>query len=150
MDPATGTLDCTTTYDQRLQQLKLYSLQRRRERYLILYLAQIASGLVPNPGDRITWSYNQRTKLRLACKAPAPSTPAWVRRLRHNSIFGVGITIYNLLPRHLREFLSSTSSHPTTAYKRQLDKYLQTVPDTPGASTVSTHNSLVHQLSSSS
>ena len=36
------------SYPERLTALKLYSLQRRRERYIILYVWKILEGLVPN------------------------------------------------------------------------------------------------------
>jgi hypothetical protein len=35
-------------YWDRLQPLGLYSLQRRRERYVILYIWKMISGMVPN------------------------------------------------------------------------------------------------------
>ena len=36
------------SYPERLTVLKLYSLQRRRERYIIIYVWEILEGLVPN------------------------------------------------------------------------------------------------------
>ena len=36
------------SYPERLTVLKLYSLQRRRERYIIIYVWKILEGLVPN------------------------------------------------------------------------------------------------------
>ena len=36
------------SYTERLTVLKLYSLQRRRERYIIIYVWKILKGLVPN------------------------------------------------------------------------------------------------------
>ena len=36
------------SYTERLTVLKLYSLQRRRERYIIIYVWKILEGLVPN------------------------------------------------------------------------------------------------------
>ena len=35
-------------YSEALKNLKLYSLQRRRERYIILHTFKIFEGLVPN------------------------------------------------------------------------------------------------------
>ena len=54
---------CRTDYPNRLQHLHLYSLQRRRERYLILYIYKIIISAVPNPGLEVT--YNIRTKLQV-------------------------------------------------------------------------------------
>ena len=36
-----GMTICTTSYEERLKALKLHSLQRRRERYLIIYMFKI-------------------------------------------------------------------------------------------------------------
>ena len=40
---------CNVSHPERLKALKLYSLQRRRERYIIIYMFKIKIGLVPNP-----------------------------------------------------------------------------------------------------
>lgn len=36
-------------YWERLKHLRLYSLQRRRERYIAIYVWKILEGMVPNP-----------------------------------------------------------------------------------------------------
>ena len=41
-----GMLTCTTNYWQRLKELKIYSLERRRERYMILFMYKILLGAV--------------------------------------------------------------------------------------------------------
>ena len=46
------------SYNKRLELLKLYSLQRRRERYSIIYVWKIFEGLVPNLSDPITCSFS--------------------------------------------------------------------------------------------
>ena len=48
------------SYSKRLEVLKLYSLQRRRERYGIIYVWKIVKGLVPNFSDPITYSFSDR------------------------------------------------------------------------------------------
>ena len=35
-------------YSERLHELKLYSLQRRRERYIIIYICKITQHMMPN------------------------------------------------------------------------------------------------------
>ncbi len=45
-------------YWERLHELKIYSLERRRDRYCILYVFKIVNDIVPNPG--FTWSVNNR------------------------------------------------------------------------------------------
>ena len=48
------------TYSKRLETLKLYSLQRRRDRYSIIYVWKIVEGLVPNLYYPITCSLSDR------------------------------------------------------------------------------------------
>ena len=43
---------CFLSYSKHLELLKLYSLQRRRERYGIIYVCKLIEGLVPNLSDR--------------------------------------------------------------------------------------------------
>ena len=47
-------------YSEWLVYLKLYSLQRRRERYCIIYVWKIIEGLVPNFSKPIVCSYSER------------------------------------------------------------------------------------------
>jgi hypothetical protein len=68
---------CTTSYCDRLKALKIYSLERRRERYLILYIYKIIIGLVLNPGFIIL--YDPRRKLRVQPKSAAHTAPGWVK-----------------------------------------------------------------------
>ena len=48
------------SYSDRLLRLNLYSLQRRRERYCIIYVWKIIEGLVPNFTSPITCSFSER------------------------------------------------------------------------------------------
>ena len=57
---------CIVPYSQRLKQLKLYSLQRRQECYVVIYMHKIKLGLVPNPGtepefNRNSYQFKPRT-----------------------------------------------------------------------------------------
>ena len=47
-------------YHERLKSLGLYSLQRRRERYCILYIWKIIEGLAPNFSNPITSTVSER------------------------------------------------------------------------------------------
>ena len=121
---------CSVSYPERLRRLKIYSLQRRRERYIIMYMYKIVINLVPNPGFKIDYT---RTKLVITPKQNLRA-PAWVQTLRRNSFFSVGPRLYNKLPQELRQledFLVPEKKH-TMAFKRKLDEYLSTIPDAPG------------------
>ena len=47
-------------YHERLNSLGLYSLQRRRERYCIIYIWKIIEGLAPNFSNPITSTFSGR------------------------------------------------------------------------------------------
>ena len=121
---------CTTDYPQRIASLKRYSLQRRRERYMILYLYKVIIGLVPNPG--ITYTFNDRTLLKINVKQA--TGPNWLRKARASTLFTQGAKIFNSLPRQLRTFneVADTDSKKLSIYKRKLDNHLVTIPDRPG------------------
>ena len=57
---------CKKSYADRLTDLKIYSLERRRERMQILYLYKIILHKVPNPG--FEWTYCTRNKLTVKSK----------------------------------------------------------------------------------
>ena len=103
-------------YWERLKILNLYSLQRRRERYAILYMWKILQGLVPNPG--IEASTNPRTGINLRLPKINNSSPAWVQSLRQGSFNYRGSQLYNCLPIHLRQINLEQS---LLSYKASLD-----------------------------
>jgi hypothetical protein len=125
---------CTTEYKDRLESLGLYSIQRRHERYLILYTYKIANKFVPNPGFVI--DYDPRRKLRVTPTTPPSHAPSWVKSARRHSFFERGPRLFNKLPAALRERADiplPTKSH-LNAYKHQLDKHLKKYVDYPGRS----------------
>ena len=123
-DDELGMTICNVSYPDRLKALKLYSLQRRRERYIILYMFKIKIGLVPNPGfepeyrrcQKFTWKpRNDRKNGRL-------------------SFFCIGPRLFNSLPPELRELDDTVDPNKThiESFKEKLDEYLNTIPDNPG------------------
>ena len=122
---------CTTDYASRLKELKIYSLQRRRERYLIIYIYKIIIHLIENPG--LVIDYNPRTKLMVHPKT-CNQAPAWIRRARSSSFFVQGPAMYNALPAHLRELedIAHPSKSNVDSFKGRLDTHLSEIPDEPG------------------
>ena len=121
---------CTVSYPERLKRLKIYSLQRRRERYIIMYMYKIVIDMVPNPGFQIDYTRNKiiiTPKQKLGAKD-------WIQTIRRNSFFSVGPRLYNSLPQYLRELedIHTPEKKHTMSFKRRLDKYLVTIPDVPG------------------
>ena len=136
-------------YWQRLQTFHLYSLQRRRERYRIIYVWKTLEGIVPNlPGrSKIV----ERTSLRngRVCCIPAVAAVANNRlaRLREGSFCVNGPLLFNALPSNLRNMTGVGHID----FKRELDTFLGTVADEPllrgyTAQRKAESNSLLHMI----
>ena len=112
-------------YWERLEHLHMFSIQRRMERYRIIYTWKAIEGLVPNFG--IITAHSIR-KGRL-CQIPKLNTKSSraVQTIKENSLFIRGPQLFNSLPINLREMADCTSE----VFKRNLDKHLQTIPDEP-------------------
>lgn len=118
-------------YWQQLQKLRLYSLERRRERYIIIYTWRILEKQVPNishlEGQGITAMVHIRRGR--TCHVPTVNrkAPTQVQNQLRASLAICGPNLFNTLPARIRN-LSNCS---TDVFKRQLDKFLRTVPDEP-------------------
>ena len=67
-------------YSERLRRLKIYSLERRRERFIVLYIFKVLKNLVPNPGFQ--WDYNERTGYRIYLSNNYWTAPARINCIR--------------------------------------------------------------------
>jgi len=112
-------------YWQQLRTLNMLSLQRRRERYICIYIWKILEGTVPNFGIEVSCSKRRGR----SCIVPAlgRAAPHKIQTIRFNSMGIHGPIIFNCLPQKLRDM----SSCSTDCFKRALDKHLSTVPDEP-------------------
>ena len=134
-------------YWDRLKKLKLYSLQRRRERYLIIYVFKILHNLVPNCG--ISFHTNQRTGIRAVVPLIRSTTPTFLKNLQASSFNHVAPLMFNLLPATMRVLYDGPDT--LNKFKRHLDSFLQIIPDQPtipGCPRPAKTNSLLHQLPS--
>ena len=137
---------CTVNYVDRLKDLKIYSLERRRERFMILYAYRVIIGLIKFPWFE---AYLERgIKLRSKYRRTAP---AKIRRVRHSSFFYKGPQLYNLLPESLRQFqeIAEPTQEHVEEFKKKLDEYLEKIPDepkAPGRGRAATTNSLICQI----
>ena len=112
------------SYTERLAVLKLYSLQRRRERYIVIYVWKILEGLVPNlypPICAKTSDRRGRTCISSHINVGRLGT------LEYNSFRWCAIRLFNQLPL----FVRNTTVCSIHSFKKQLDSYLSTVPDSP-------------------
>ena len=122
------------SYWEQLSALRLYSLQRRRERYIAIYVWKVLEGLVPNISSvdissAITAKENQRLGRR--CKVPPVSrtAPRHVQNIREASFSVMGPNIFNCLPRDIRD--TRKSDCDIIQFKAKLDSFLRTIPDQP-------------------
>ena len=113
---------CHLNYWQRLKELRLMSLQRRRERYAIVYMYKILHNRVPNDIG-ITFFENPR----LGIKARVPPLPRYRSHLTSfDSSFAVrGPVLWNLLPK------SVNTVDSFDMFKENLDKFIMNCPDMP-------------------
>ena len=110
-------------YHERLQQLKLFSLQRRRERFIIIHAHKIYLQLAPND---VKLEFHENTRLGTQCKRlPLKSKIASVNTIRDNFFSHNAPKLYNLVPKMIK------SSRNIASFKRKLDSFLTKIPDLP-------------------
>ena len=115
-------------YYDRLKALRLYSLQRRRVRYRIIYTWKIIEGVCPNlPKNPIT-PYLHERKGRM-CKIPPLNTRSSqrIQTIKENTLAINGPRLFNTLPLKIRE----KTNVSVDSFKNVLDKYLSLIPDEP-------------------
>jgi len=109
------------SYWERLERLNMMSLQRRRERYLIIHMWKIRMSQVPNDLE-IKFQYNDR----LGLKALVPKVPqSHVGSTYQNSFAVKGPRLWNMLPKDL------TLMDDLESFKTNLDRLLLSLRDTP-------------------
>ena len=120
------------SYWDQLSKLKMYSLERRRERYIAIYIWKILEGTVPNVGsdnNAITATWHARRGRE--CNIPKISTtaPTRIQNIRRASftVNGPRIFDFNSLPQYIRD----TTKCDKNIFKAHLDHYLQQVPEQP-------------------
>ena len=133
-------------YYQRLKDLRLYSMERRRERYELLYIFKTMKRLVPNVG--LKWKEATRRGRVLIPPPVHKKSSCAAATMRRYSFRGKAAFLFNALPASIRNIPLDT---PMDSIKRAVDKYLQTVTDEPVLdgcyrSTDAASNSLVHQI----
>ena len=114
-------------YWEQLKIMRLYSQQRRRERYLIVYLWKILENQAPNPAPHLIKSH-PNPRLGRRCDIPPMATrQGHFHRIREASIFVHGQRLFNVIPMHIRNI----SECRVDTFKASLDKWLAGVPDEP-------------------
>ena len=120
------TSNTESNYWKRLAAMNLYSLQRRRERYRIIYIWKVLEGLVPNVNMKINLSTNFHARLGRKCQIPnVPNTK--LAKSREASLSINGARLFNIMPKSVRNLTNVNLS----TFKCALDRFLNCVPDEP-------------------
>ena len=128
-------------YHERLIKLNLFSLERRRERFMIINAWQQLEGEKENIlGFKEIWAGRHRT-------IKSTRVPMHKNNLIHYSPARKMERLFNILPPHIKNI----TGVKTDTFKKQLDKWLMIVPDTPridgyGATVAAESNSIWHQI----
>ena len=131
-------------YWEKLSELHLYSQERRRERYQVIFIWKISQGMVS--GYSMDFSYMGRRGRYAVPKQVVRAAPSVVRNARERSLGVRGANLFNLLPEQLR----SMNTDHIDLFKNHLDVFLSSIPDQPtmtGLGRGAESNSLLHQLS---
>ena len=131
-------------YWAKLSKYQLTSQERRRDRYMIIFLWKIAQGLVHGYHVEFTSAHGRRGRIALP-KIIVQSSSSLVKKARESSLGVKGAQIFNLLPPTIRNINSDNGAH----FKQKLDTFLSEVPDQPtiaGYGRAAETNSLLHQL----
>ena len=127
----------------RLSNLKLYSQERRRERYQLIFIWKISQGLVQ--GYNLEFSNSERRGMLVLPNAVQRDAPAAVKRAREATLGIKGAKMFNLLPAWIR----TINGVLVETFKAELDQFLGGVPDqptVPGRQRAANTNSLLDQL----
>ena len=129
-------------YWERLSALNIYSQERRRERYRIIFLWKVAQGLVQGYSSSF---YTSPRRGRLVHIPPYRNqSPPTVKRARETSLKVNGAKLFNIIPQHLRDMSGSQDQ-----FKHALDDWLKSIPDQPtipGRQRPASSNSLLDQV----
>ena len=110
-------------YWERLKTLKMYSQERRMERYRIIYAWKILEGISPNCGLISQTSERRGRELKI----PAIRGKGRIQTLREASFQVHGARLFNSMPKSIRELTKISVDQ----FKYKLDVYLQAIPDEP-------------------
>ena len=111
-------------YHSRLKNLKLQSLQRRRERYSIIHIWKIINGFAPNDID-LQQTHNARRGLKILIPPIRPHATQAAQSLYDNSFSIRAGRLWNTLPMDVNTITELDT------FKSALGRYLDKFPDLP-------------------
>ena len=117
-------------YHERLKKLNLYSLERRRERFMIIYGWQQLEEKRENI-LRLTETKSERARMIITPRIPNMANGKRLSRVEKRQIYNCPSRkvqrLFNCIPGTIRNLTGVT----TDTFKSHLDKWLKTVPDQP-------------------
>ena len=114
----------STSTTGRLQALRLMSLQRRRERYLIMHMWKILHGKCPNDVD-IQFTETLRHGHKAVVPSIAKSSSQRNQALCDNSFAVTGPRLWNVIPPHMHLI------EDPLQFKAELTTFVNSFPDEP-------------------
>ena len=126
-------------YEDRLQSLKLFSIQRRKERGLLLFMQKLSlmdpsvAGFPERKCNRykeINYHVGGHSYSGVSWKA----NKSWVDGVYNYSAAYVGTRLYNGLPIHVKSSSDENAGKSFDQLKRLVDSYLGKFPDRPSGS----------------
>ena len=130
-------------YWEKLSYLRVYSQERRRERYQICLLWKISQGLTE--GLSVDWQWSDRRGRYAIPASIHRSAPSCVKKARERTLFVHGARLFNILPKSLR----NENCGDFELFKNHLDLFLSRIPDQPsvaGLTRAAQTNSLLDQV----
>lgn len=127
------------SYWDRLKALNLMSLQRRRERYILIHVYKILHGLAPND---LEMQFYENARRGTCCRIPPlvkNSKPKYQSKY-DQSFRVIGAKLWNLLPKRVKDKKSMES------FKHSLSKFITQFPDQPPVPGIASDNSLLSVL----
>ena len=141
-------------YHERLKKLNMYSLERRRERYMIIYGWQQLEGIKENV-LRLVASDTRRDRRIISPKIRDYANGKRLTRVEKSQIYNCPSRkvqrLFNCIPGWIRNLKKENCS--VDKFKKHLDDWLKTVPDQPRGGGYSERvaaesNSIQHQAGS--
>lgn len=120
-------------YWDRLKRLSITSLQRRRERYIIIHIFKIINDMAPNDLC-LEWYHNKRLGTKVKVPKIDYNVPKYASSLMESSFRINGAKLWNLLPAEVN------TQHVLDPFKVKLQTFLNKFPDKPPVYGYTTQN----------
>ena len=107
-------------YAQHLKKLPMYSIQRRNERFKIIYIYKIKENLVPNISNKYGLTFKINGRHGCKCEIPKLNIGSRARKARDNSFAWTACNLWNSLPKCVWDIIGKDVMY----FKNKLDKVL--------------------------